>query len=164
MEKTASKSKSVRAVPEGFSTVTPYLVVDEAAKLIEFIKNAFDGKVTFITHGDDKEKIMHATVKIGDSTIMISDTMEDNKTQTSMLYLYLEDADAVYKKAIQAKATSVREPITEFYGDRAGAVKDSWGNTWWIATHVEDVSDEELKQRAAKFQREQKKQGVEAHA
>jgi PhnB protein len=161
MEKTASKSKSVRAVPEGYSTVTPYLIVDEAAKLIEFIKNAFDGKVTFITHRDDK-KIMHATVKIGDSTIMISDTMEDNKTQTSMLYLYLENADAIYKKAIQAKATSVHEPTTEFYGDRAGAVKDSWGNIWWIATHVEDVSDEELKRRATEFQR--KKQGAEAHA
>ncbi|MEX2231068.1 MAG: VOC family protein [Cyclobacteriaceae bacterium] len=119
MEKT--KSKSVRAVPEGFQTATPYLVADNAAKLIEFIKNAFDGKVSFISNRDDN-KIMHATVTIGTSTIMISDTMEGMEPHTAMLYLYLEDADGVFKKAVDSKATSVQEPKTEFYGDRAGAV------------------------------------------
>jgi PhnB protein len=162
MEK-ASKKKSVRAVPEGYHTVTPYLVVDKAHDLIDFIKNAFDGKVNFIAKRDDGG-IMHATVSIGDSTIMISDTMDGMQPQTSMLYLYLEDADAVFRKAVNAKATSIREPATEFYGDRAGAVKDQWGNMWWIATHVEDVDDEELKRRSEKFMKERKEKGDEVHA
>jgi len=161
MEKT--KSKSVRAVPEGFQTVTPYLVVDNAAKLIEFIKNTFDSKVTFISNRDEN-KIMHATVSIGTSTIMISDIMEGMQPQTAMLYLYLEDADGVFKKAMDGKATLVREPKTEFYGDRAGAVKDEWGNVWWIATHVEDVDPEELDRRLKEVLKEQKNKGAEVHA
>ena len=161
MEKT--KSKSVRAVPEGLQTVTPYLVVDNAAKLIEFIKNAFDGRVSFISNRDEN-KIMHATVSIGTSTIMISDTMEGMEPHTAMLYVYLEDADGVFKKAIDAKATSVQEPKTEFYGDRAGAVKDEWGNVWWIATHVEDVDPEELDRRSKEALKEQKNKGAEMHA
>lgn len=161
MEKT--RSKSVRAVPEGFQTVTPYLVVDNAARLIEFIENAFDGSVSFISKMDDN-KIMHATVSIGTSTIMISDTMEGMQPHTAMLYLYLEDADTVFKKAIDAKGTSVQEPRTEFYGDRAGAVKDEWGNVWWIATHVEDVDPEELDRRLKAVLQEQKNKGPEVHA
>jgi PhnB protein len=162
MEK-ATKKKSVRAVPEGYHTVTPYLVVDNAQGLIEFIKNAFDGKQNFIAKRDDGG-IMHAAVSIGDSTLMISDTMEGMEAQTSMLYLYLEDVDAVFRRAVQAKATSVREPATEFYGDRAGAVKDQWGNMWWIATHVEDVEEQELKRRSEQFMKERKEKGDEIHA
>jgi PhnB protein len=162
MEKTAKKNKSVRAVPEGFETITPYLVLENAQQFIDFVKNAFNGEVTFISNRDDK-KIMHATVKIGTSTIMLSDTMEGMGPQTAMLYLYLDDADAVFKKAIQAKATSIRELKTEFYGDRAGAVKDEWGNVWWIATHVEDVDPEELERRSQKAQEEQQRKGAEVH-
>jgi uncharacterized glyoxalase superfamily protein PhnB len=162
MEKT-SKSKSVRAVPEGYHTVTPYLIVDDAKGLIEFIKNAFDGKLTFQMDRDDN-KIMHATVSIGDSTVMISDTMEGMEAQTSMLYLYLENVDSVFRKAVQAKATTVHEPKTEFYGDRAGAVKDPWGNVWWMATHVEDVDQKELERRAEKVMKERKEKGSEVHA
>jgi PhnB protein len=162
MEK-SKKNKSVRAVPEGFETVTPYLVVDNAQKLIDFIKNAFNGEVTFISNRDDN-KIMHATVKIGSSTIMISDTMEGMQAQTAMLYLYLEDVDGVFKKATQAKATSIVEPKNEFYGDRAGAVKDEWGNVWWIATHVEDVGPEELERRSQEVQKEQKNKPEMHHA
>jgi len=161
MEKT--KSKSVRAVPEGLETVTPYLIVDNAAKLIEFMKDAFDGRVSFISNRDDK-KIMHATVSIGTSTIMIADTMEGMKPHTAMLYLYLEDVDGVFKKAIAANATSVQEPKTEFYGDRAGAVKDEWGNVWWIATHVEDVDPAELDRRSKQVLKEQKSKRSEVHA
>lgn len=161
MEKT--KSKSVRAVPEGFHTVTPYLIVDNAAKLIGFIKNAFGGRVTFISNGDEN-KVMHATLSIGTSTIMVSDTMEGMGPRTAMLFLYLEDADGVYKKAIDAKATSVQEPRTEFYGDRAGAVKDEWGNEWWIATHVEDVAPEEMERRSKEVRKERKNKADEVHA
>jgi PhnB protein len=161
MEKTSRKS--VRAVPEGFHTVTPYLVVDNAAGLIDFIQKAFDGKQTFIHKADD-DRIMHATVTIGDSTIMISDTMEGMPAQTAMLYLYLEDVDNVFRKAVKAKATSIHEPKNEFYGDRAGAVKDEWGNVWWISTHVEDVDPQELERRSKQVQREQKEKGDEVHA
>jgi PhnB protein len=149
MEKT-SKSKSARAVPEGYHTVTPYLISDDAAGLIRFIEQAFDGKVTSKTMRDDN-RIMHATISIGNSTIMISDTMEGMPPHTAMLYLYLENADETYKKAIKAKATSISEPKTEFYGDRAAAVKDASGNTWWMATHVEDVSEDELQRRSKEF-------------
>jgi uncharacterized glyoxalase superfamily protein PhnB len=107
---------------------------------------------------------MHATVMIGNSTIMISDVMENTPPQTSMLYLYLEDVDKFYKKAIQEKATSVREPKNEFYGDRAGAVKDEWGNVWWIATHVEDVDENELERRSKQMLQERKEKGDEVHA
>jgi uncharacterized glyoxalase superfamily protein PhnB len=161
MEKT--RNKSIRAVPEGFQTVTPYLVVDGAASLIDFIKNAFEGEVTFINKGDDN-RITHATVSIGSSTIMISDTMEGMQPQTAMLYLYLEDADKVFRKAMDAKATSARELRTEFYGDRAGAVKDKWNNIWWIATHVEDVEPGELEKRAKAARRDEKNKRDEVHA
>ena len=161
VEKT--KDKPVRAIPQGFHTVTPFLVVDNAAGLIEFIKSAFDGKQTFRMDENDG-KIMHATVTIGDSTIMISDKMEGMEAQTAMLYLYVEDADALFKNALRAKATQIHEPTTEFYGDRAGAVKDSWGNIWWIATHVEDVEHNELKKRAEQAMKERKEKGDTVHA
>ena len=162
MEK-ATKGKSVRAVPEGYHAVTPYLVVDNAQGLIEFMKSAFDANVRSLMNTDDG-KIMHAELSIGDSFVMISDTMEGMQAQTAMLYLYLEDVDSVFKKAVQAKGTTVREPRTEFYGDRAGAVKDQWGNTWWIATHVEDVDQQELERRAEKAMKERKEKGDEVHA
>jgi len=161
MEKTSKKS--VRAVPEGFHTVTPYLVVDNAAGLIDFMQKAFDGKLNFITKDDD-DKIVHATVTIGDSTIMISDTMEGTSPQTAMLYLYVEDVDNMFRKAVQAKATSIHEPKNEFYGDRAGAVKDGHGNVWWISTHVEDVDAKELERRSKEAQKERKEKGHEVHA
>lgn len=162
MEK-VSKDKSVRAVPEGYHTITPYLVVDNAQALIEFIKNAFDAKVSFVTKRDD-DKIMHAEVSIGDSFLMLADTMEGMAAQTAMLYLYLEDVDSVFQRAVKVNATTVREPRTEFYGDRAGAVKDEWGNTWWIATHVEDVDQQELERRAEKAMKERKEKGDQVHA
>lgn len=162
MEKT-TKNKPVHAVPEGFHTVTPYLVVENAQGLLEFIENAFDGKVTSVAKTDDA-KIMHATVSIGDSTLMVSDTMEGMEIQTAMLHLYLKDVDSVFKKAVEAQATAVREPRTEFYGDRSGGVKDKWGNLWWIATHVEDVDPEEMERRTVEAMKERKQQSGEVHA
>ena len=155
MENTKNTKKAVKPVPEGLHTVTPYLVCDNAAALIQFIENAFNGKKSFEMKRDDN-RIMHATVSIGDSTIMISDTMEGVNAVTGMLYLYLDNVDEVYAKAIKAKAAKVREPQTEFYGDRAGAVRDEWGNIWWIATHVEDVDEKELERRAKAVQKERK--------
>jgi PhnB protein len=151
MEKT-SKSKPANAVPEGFHTVTPFLIVDGAERLISFIKDAFDGKQLFISKDDDG-KVIHATVSIGNSRIMLSDTM-GMPAQTSMLYLYVENVDEVYRKAVKAKGISVHEPSDEFYGDRAAAVKDEWGNVWWMATHVEEVDEKELDKRAKQVMKE----------
>lgn len=148
-----------KSVPKGLHTVTPYLIVDGADELIEFLKNAFGGELTFIHRGDDNY-VTHATVEIGDSTIMIGDTMKEMKPQTAMLYLYVDDVDAVFRQAVNANATVEREVRNEFYGDRGGAVKDKWGNTWWIATHIEDVGKEELERRG----REARKQRTEAMA
>jgi len=85
---------------------------------------------------------------------MISDQMERMQPETAMLFLYVDDVDSVYQKAIDSNAKSIREPKDEFYGDRASAVKDEWNNTWWIATHIEDVSREELQRRSEAMQHE----------
>jgi PhnB protein len=154
-EERIPKSNSVQAIPKGFHTVTPYLILNNAAKFLEFVEKAFDGETTFISKTDDN-KIMHATVTIGDSTIMVSDSMENMPATPAMLWVYVEEVDEVYDKAIEAKATSVREPLDEFYGDRASAVKDAWTNTWWIATHIEDVPPAELEKRAKQANKDRK--------
>jgi uncharacterized glyoxalase superfamily protein PhnB len=151
------KTKKAKAIPEGFNTVTTYLVVDGANELIDFLKNAFDAEEIFRMTRDDN-KVSHATIKIGDSMMMVSDTMVDMGPELAMLYLYVEDADAVYKKAIDARAQSIQEPHDEFYGDRVSSVKDRWGNKWWIATQKEVIPNDELERRA----RERWK-GQEAH-
>jgi uncharacterized glyoxalase superfamily protein PhnB len=144
------KRKSVKPIPKGFHTVTPFLTVNGAAGLIDFITNAFDGEVTSIMKGDDN-KVMHATVQIGDSNIMISDATEKFVAMPTMLYLYVKDVDSVYQKAIEANGTSLRGPTDEFYGDRSAGIKDAWDNQWWIATHIEDVTPKELEKRKEKF-------------
>jgi len=141
------KNSSVKSVPEGFNTVTSYLIVDDASALLEFIKNSFGGQLTYIMKDDESGKVTHATIKIGNSMIMVSDAMEGMNAMKSMLFLYVDDTDKTYQKAVDAKGTSRREPRDEFWGDRAACVEDKWGNIWWIATHIEDVSNEELKQR-----------------
>jgi PhnB protein len=144
------KSKSVKAIPEGMHTVTPFLVVDGANDLIRFIEDSFDGKVTSIMKTKEG-RVMHAGVQIGDSQIMVTDSTEKYPAGATRLYLYVDDVDATYKNAIEAKGVSLREPTDEFYGDRSSGVKDAWGNEWWIATHVEDVDDEEMEKRAKEF-------------
>ena len=94
---------------------------------------------------------MHAGVQIGDSQIMVTDSTEKYPPGSTRLYLYVDDVDTTYENAIKAKGTSLREPTDEFYGDRSSGVKDAWGNEWWIATHVEDVDDEEMEKRAKEF-------------
>jgi len=145
------KSKAVKAIPEGMHTVTPFLIVDGANDLIKFIEQSFNGKVTSIMKTKEG-RVMHAAVQIGDSQIMVTDSTEKYSAAGSRLYLYVDDVDETYRNAINAKGTSLREPTDEFYGDRSSGVKDSWGNEWWIATHVEDVDDEEMEKRAKEFQ------------
>lgn len=92
---------------------------------------------------------MHAELRIGDSIVMLGDVAGEFKPMRSTIHLYVNDADTVYRRALQAGATSVREPADQFYGDRNAGVEDPCGNFWWIATHKEDVSPEELERRAA---------------
>jgi uncharacterized glyoxalase superfamily protein PhnB len=137
----------VKPIPEGHHTVTPYIVVPEVAKLIEFTKQAFGASEVFISKRPDGS-VMHAEIKIGDSMIMMAEGGEGGKTFLAMLHLYVDDVDAVYQRAIGAGAKSLREPTDQVYGDRSGGVEDSFGNQWWLATHTEDVTSEEMERRA----------------
>ena len=160
--KTAAKSATkfhVKATPEGRHSITPFITVDGAAKFIEFAKKAFNAKESMTMPGDNPGMIGHAELKIGDSHIMLMDPMEGGfKASPASLYIYVDDVDATYKRALQAGATQIKDGVADqFYGDRMGCVKDFAGNTWWIATHIEDVPPDELKKRhAAMMQKMQK--------
>jgi len=93
-------------------------------------------------------RIGHAEVRIGDSVVMIGDARGEHAPTQAMLYVYIDDVDATYQRALAAGATTVQPPTDQFYGDRSGGVKDAFGNMWWIATRIEDVAPEELKRRA----------------
>ena len=147
----------VKPIPEGYHTITPYLVVDGAEKIIAFVKEAFGAKIEFGPMKRPDGKVMHAELKIGDSRVMISDSNERAKANTSMLHLYVPNVDAVYQKALKAGGTSVMEPQDQFYGDRTGGVTDPAGNHWHIATHIEDVTPGEMEKRAANFMKQQHK-------
>jgi PhnB protein len=136
----------VRPIPPGYHTITPYLVVKGANELIEFLKKAFDAKVKSIHYKGDNI-ISNAELQIGDSMIMLGEVMETYQPMPMMLYLYVENTDSLFKKAVEAGGISIMEPMDMFYGDRSGAVKDKWDNQWWIATHIEDVSPDELERR-----------------
>jgi len=138
----------VKPIPEGYHSVTPYLVVKGVAALIDFLKQAFDAReIERMSRPDGT--IQHAEVRIGDSVVMMGEATTPWEPMPTMLYLYVSDTDATYQRALKAGATSVQEPADQFYGDRTAAVKDRSGNFWYIATHVEDVSPEEMKKRAA---------------
>jgi len=137
---------AVTAIPEGFHSVTPSLVVKGAAKLIDFVKEAFGAEETVRMPAPNGE-IMHAEVRIGDSVVMMNDAMHQSPTISSLL-LYVVDVDRVYQRALKAGATSLSEPADMFWGDRMAQVKDEFGNHWSIATHVEDVPPQELRKRA----------------
>jgi uncharacterized glyoxalase superfamily protein PhnB len=146
-----------KPIPDGFHTLTPYLVVDGAEKTIAFLQNAFGAQYEHQPTKRPDGKIMHATLKIGDSMLMIAEASERAKASPVMLYLYVPNVDAVYQKALKAGATSVMEPADQFYGDRSGGVKDAAGNQWYIGTHIEDVSPAELQKRAVEFFKQQSK-------
>jgi PhnB protein len=139
---------AVKPIPEGYHTVTPYLVARGAAQTVEFMKKAFGAEHVFEPMIRPDGMIMHAELKIGDSRVMIADATEQHPAMQCMLHLYVPDVDAVYQRAVAAGGTSVTEPADQFYGDRSGGVKDPSGNYWYIATHKEDVAPAELKNRA----------------
>lgn len=137
---------SVKPIPEGYQQVIPYLIVSDAAQQMEFLINALGGvEKERMTLPDGS--VMHGQVQVGDSMIMIGQSKEEYPSMPSMLYVYVEDCDSVYQQALSAGAESISECEDQVYGDRHGAVKDSNGNHWCIATHIEDVSGDEIMER-----------------
>ena len=144
----------VRPVPEGYSTVTPYLIVAGAARAIDFYTRVFNAKELMRFAGPE-DTIGHAEIQIGDSRIMLADEHPQmgyrspkalGGSATSIM-LYVEDVDRVFKRAVEAGAKTHQELKDQFYGDRSGTVIDPFGHVWTIATHVEDVSPEEMQRR-----------------
>jgi PhnB protein len=140
-------TEPVKPVPDGYHTVTPYLIVDDADGVIAFAQRAFDAELMHRSLGPDGG-VMHAEIRIGDSRVMLGQANAQWPAMPAMLHLYVPDVDTVYRRALGAGARSVREPATQFYGDRSGGVADAAGNQWWIATRVEDVPPEEIARRA----------------
>ncbi len=142
---------AVKPIPDGYHTVTPYLTVEDPGAVIEFLKKAFDAQETFAMR-DHNGKIQHAEVKVGNSMLMLGAAHDQWKSRPGNFYVYVEDCDAGYHKALAAGGKSLSEPQTQFYGDRHGGVTDAQGNNWWVATHVEDVSSADLELRAKEQQ------------
>jgi PhnB protein len=136
---------NVKPIPEGYSTVTPYLIIPDVEELIRFIEAAFDGKERSRSTTPDGQ-IMHAEVILGDSILMMGQSNEEFPPMPASLHLYVTDIDAMYQQALKEGGKSIREPEDQFYGDRTAGIEDKNGNRWWLATHVRDVSEEEIKQ------------------
>jgi uncharacterized glyoxalase superfamily protein PhnB len=141
---------SVKPIPDGFHAVTPFLLVKGVSKLLDFLGEAFGAEEDHRQTAPDGT-IRHAQISIGDSKLMLGEATDEYPEMPTMLYLYVEDVDAMYQRAVAAGATSLREPTDEFYGDRSSGVLDPSGNQWWIATHKEDVPSEEVDRRAAEL-------------
>jgi PhnB protein len=145
----------VKPQPDGYHSVTPYLICKNAAAAIEFYKQAFGATASMTMNAPDG-RIMHAEIKIGDSVVMLADEHPEmhalsphtvGGTPVSLL-VYVPDVDAVFAKAVDSGAIVERAVATQFYGDRTGGIVDPFGHRWYLATHVEDVSREELPDRA----------------
>jgi PhnB protein len=138
---------AVKPVPEGYRSVTPYLI-GGAAKVLDFVKQTFDAQEIMRMPGPEGT-IGHAEFQIGDCKLMIADGGREYPPMPCSLYVYVNDVDETYKRALKAGATSLKEPANQFYGDRTASVKDSSGNIWGIGTHIEDVPPDEMEKRAA---------------
>ena len=144
---------SVKPIPDGFSTATPTITVREAANAIEFYKKAFDAQEIFRFPGPDGKTIMHAEIKIGNSIIMLNDEMPQmncNSPQSiggtgSSIFLYVNDADMTFNKAVSNGAKPLMPLSDAFWGDRFGSIQDPFGHVWSIATHKKDMTPEEIK-------------------
>lgn len=148
----------MQKIPEGFNTITCNLNVEGAAQAIELYKKAFGAKeISRMTASDNSGKIIHACIQIGDSKLFIADVMPEMgcaEPSVTSFYLYMEDVDSAFKQAKQA-GLEEKYPVTDmFWGDRTGSLKDKFGVMWTIATHVRDVSDEEMKEGQKKFMKQ----------
>lgn len=142
-----SNNKQVKAKPDGYHTVTPWIIVNGAAGLLDFMKEAFGAVETGRVENPDG-RIGHAEAKIGDSVVMTFDSADDWPPTPCFLRLYVDNAEAVYHQALKAGATSVTEVTVLGFGDKVGRVRDPFGNIWWLQTHIEDLSPEEMGKRA----------------
>lgn len=144
----------VNPIPAGYHTVTPYLIVNDAAKAIDFYKKAFNATENFRMNGPDG-KICHSEIKIGNSMIMLADENKEcnavapqaGTRSPVLLHLYVEDVDTLFKQAVTAGAKVERELADQFYGDRSGGISDPFGHVWYLATHKEDLTEEEINKR-----------------
>ena len=138
--------EKVNFQPQKMNTVNPYLMVESVQELIDFTEKVYDAKLDYKLDRPNG-KIMHAEISIGDSVIMAGEPMGDFKIFPCSLYIYVEDCDKIFEKAIEYGCQSIMEPTTmKHAGERYGGVKDSNGNVWWIATHIEDlIPDEQTK-------------------
>jgi PhnB protein len=145
---------ATQPIPEGYSTISPYLAVDDAAEAIAYYKKAFGAEETVRMDAPDG-KIGHAELKIGDSHVMMSDPFPQASTTppkelggtSASIFMYVEDVDAVVQKAVDAGATVTMEVEDQFWGDRFGSITDPFGHNWSIATHIEDLTPEEIEER-----------------
>ena len=149
-------AKAAKPVPEGYHTITPQLTLDSAAQTMDWYKKALGAEEVSRSVGPDG-KIMHAELKIGNSRFMVNDVMMGGKGPQAFggspasLWLFVENSDALFNRAVGAGATVEMPMADQFWGDRAGAVADPAGYTWWIATRKEDFTPAEMEQRAAEF-------------
>jgi PhnB protein len=145
----------VKAVPEGTHTITAHLSVREAAKAIEFYQRAFGAQVLFV-HKMPDGRVMHATLKVGDSRLMLADEFPGMGTPAPttlggspvLLNIYVEDVDSLWNRAVAAGAKVTMPLANQFWGDRYGQVVDPFGHSWALGSHVEDVAPEEMERRA----------------
>jgi PhnB protein len=144
----------VKPIPDGYHSITPYLIVDDGGRAIEFYKKAFNATEMMRMPGPGG-KVMHAEIKIGDSVVMLADEAPEMDARSAKHYggspvtlmVYVEDVDKLFPQAVAAGAKEVRPIADQFYGDRSGTVKDPFGHSWHLSTHKEDVSEEEMKKR-----------------
>jgi PhnB protein len=147
---------TVNPIPEGYPQVMPYLTVDGASAAIDFYTTVF-GAIERLRMPAPEGKVGHAELEIGDSVVMLADAFPDMGNQTPAalggtpvtVMVYVADVDAVFDRALKAGATEERKVENQFYGDRAGQFVDPFGHKWFVATHVEDVTPEEVAKRAA---------------
>jgi PhnB protein len=145
---------NVKPIPDGYHNVTPYLFVKSAAGAIEFYKKVF-GATEIVRMAGSNGKVMHAELKIGDSIVMLADENPQSGVMSPQtiggfsagLHVYVENADAIIQKAIENGAKPLRPIQNQFYGDRSGSILDPFGHMWSVATHIEDVSPEEMRKR-----------------
>lgn len=157
---------SVKPIPDGYHSVTPYIIVDDGAAALDFYQRAFSATELF-RMPTPEGKIAHAEIKIGDSPIMLADEFPEMeaispktlKGTATGIMLYVEDCDAVFDRAVESGATILKPLANQFYGDRSGTVMDPFGHKWTISTHKEDLTSEEIEQRAAEWMRKQGGEG-----
>jgi PhnB protein len=148
-----------KAIPEGYQSVTPMFIFKDASKAIEFYKNAFGAQERFVMPGPDGKGVMHAEIQIGNSIIMMGEEHPQQSCKSAetaggspvSFYIYLEGVERAFVKAVEAGAKVVMPVADMFWGDRAGTLQDPFGYSWTLATHVKDLTPQEISQGAAAF-------------